>query len=177
VAEKLQAGVDATYSIADATDFDGIVLANDAGHLFLNQFKSRSTLYPAGRPYQILQDAYRFGKPIAFAGNTNVEVTDYARIPKGPGIYFESDTAQPVRTVNETEYATKGTYSNKTVMLEKPLKRAVNGTGAPQPEGTDAESTESQQSSESMPPADIAHFMRRSLKQFRFLDRFHHENQ
>jgi catalase len=86
VAETLAQGVDNTYSAADATDFDGLVVGSGASHLFTSSTNGTSSLYPAGRPLQILVDAYRYGKPIGFAGDgSDAAVT--GNIPGGPGIY------------------------------------------------------------------------------------------
>lgn len=89
VAETLVNGVDATYSTSDSTDFDAIVVANGAGLLFQSTLMTSTFDYPAGRPSQILTDSYRFGKPIAFAGDSTFSVKTAAQIPDGPGIYHE----------------------------------------------------------------------------------------
>jgi catalase len=86
VAETLAKGVDATYSASDATDFDGVVVGSGASSLFASSTTGASSLYPAGRPLQILQDAYRYGKPVGFGGDASVAVTS-SSIPDGPGVY------------------------------------------------------------------------------------------
>lgn len=75
VAERMADGVDQTYSASDAIFFDAVVVADGAQDLFdANSFtapikKASSTLYPAGRPLQILVDAFRFGKPVGGLGS------------------------------------------------------------------------------------------------------------
>jgi catalase len=68
VGEHLAAGVDQTYSAADATGFDSIIVADGVQQLF-DLKKSTSTLYPTGRPGQIVLDGYRWGKPIGAVGD------------------------------------------------------------------------------------------------------------
>jgi catalase len=68
VGETLAAGVDQTYSAADATGFDGVVVADGAEGLFEGA-GAASPLFPAGRPAQVLLDAYRWGKPIGGLGS------------------------------------------------------------------------------------------------------------
>ncbi|KAI5777543.1 catalase-like domain-containing protein [Geopyxis carbonaria] len=58
VAERLAAGVDATYAAADAVLFDGVIALGTPA-------PAASALYPAGRPAQILRDAFWYGKPVA----------------------------------------------------------------------------------------------------------------
>ncbi|KAI5303105.1 hypothetical protein KEM56_007903, partial [Ascosphaera pollenicola] len=54
-----------TYSASDATNFDAVVAMEAAYHLIRND---NSTLFPAGRPLQIIVNAYRYGKAVGFAG-------------------------------------------------------------------------------------------------------------
>jgi catalase len=70
VGETLAAGINQTYSAADATGFDGIVVAAGAESLFTNG--TTSTFFPADRPLQILTDGYRWGKPVGTLGNSSV---------------------------------------------------------------------------------------------------------
>lgn len=83
VAEKLAPGIDQTYTSTDASQFDALIIADSTDSLFsspsnlanLNSTSSAGgvnatsnsfkTLYPAGRPLQILTDAYKWGKPVA----------------------------------------------------------------------------------------------------------------
>ena len=86
VAESLAAGIDQTYSATDATDFDGVVVAAGTDSLFNASPANASTLFPAGRPAQILLDSYRYGKPVGFVGN-GAAATMATNIPNGPGVY------------------------------------------------------------------------------------------
>jgi len=88
VAEVLSSGVDMTYSAADATSFDGVIVAAGAGHIFSNSPNASSTYYPTGRPAQILLDSYRYGKPVGFVGDSDV-VIQSVNIPTGPGVYVQ----------------------------------------------------------------------------------------
>lgn len=77
VAERMADDVDQTYSASDAVQFDFVVVADGAEGLFgsksftaePNQKASgASSSYPAGRPLDILLDAFRFGKPVGALG-------------------------------------------------------------------------------------------------------------
>lgn len=88
VAERLGSGVDQTYSAADATGFDGVVVAEGAEGLF-GEGARPSPLYPAGRPGQVLLDAYRWGKPVGAMG-TGEEAFKSVGVPVGgEGVYSE----------------------------------------------------------------------------------------
>jgi catalase len=95
--------VNQTYSATDAGQFDAIVVEADADSVFLpsgsvanksstaalygNGTAGSTTLYPSARPLQILQDAYRWGKPVAYMGSGSA-VFDTAGIAPGtPGVY------------------------------------------------------------------------------------------
>jgi catalase len=72
VAEQLTSNVTATYSQSDATNFDAVIVTSGAEGLFGPQTfttESNTTLYPTGRPTQILVDAFRFGKPVGAVGS------------------------------------------------------------------------------------------------------------
>jgi catalase len=84
VGETLATGVNQTYSAADATGFDGIIVATGAQSLFTNG--SSSTFFPADRPLQILEDGYRWGKPIG-ALSTSTSVLRLAGINTTPGVF------------------------------------------------------------------------------------------
>ena len=84
VAEELKDGVDMTYSAADATAFDAIMVGDGANKLFSPM--AQSTLFPTGRPLQIVLDGYRYGKPVAAVGNA-AGIFTKADIPAGPGVY------------------------------------------------------------------------------------------
>ncbi|KAJ5343597.1 hypothetical protein MYU51_021731 [Penicillium brevicompactum] len=74
VAERLIEDVNQTYSGSDAIQFDAIVVADGAQGLFGGKSftgkpaKGAASLYPAGRPLDILLDAFKFGKPVAALG-------------------------------------------------------------------------------------------------------------
>ena len=70
--ETLTSGVQQTYSAADATGFDGVIVTSGAETLF--ERGNSSTLFPAGRPLQILLDAYRWGKPVGALGTASPTV-------------------------------------------------------------------------------------------------------
>jgi catalase len=101
VAEQLAQGVDQTYASTDATDFDAVVIANGVGTLFQSGIATQSHHFPAGRPQKILLDAYRFGKPIGFAGDSSFSVLTSSQIPNGPGVYHERDSTSG-RVTNTT---------------------------------------------------------------------------
>ncbi|CAO2654178.1 Nn.00g109110.m01.CDS01 [Neocucurbitaria sp. VM-36] len=104
VAERLGDGVDQTYSATFAGQFDAVVVDGGADALFAppgslansnvtsptyrnSTGSARSTLYPAGRPLQILQDGYQWGKPVAVIGSSGAAF-DAAGIEAGtPGVY------------------------------------------------------------------------------------------
>jgi catalase len=92
VGETLVDGVDQTYSAADATAFDGIIVTEGAESLFNGM--TMSALYPAGRPSQILLDGYRWGKPIAAVGSASSVI-----MASGPGVYkgTVSDVAESMK--------------------------------------------------------------------------------
>ncbi|KAL2164414.1 hypothetical protein VTH06DRAFT_3630 [Thermothelomyces fergusii] len=90
VAESLAEGVDQTYSAADATAFDAVVVVEGAEGLFASTIQATSSLFPAGRPGQILLDAYRWGKPVAVVGKAK-GVYKSAGVPAGrDGVYIAS---------------------------------------------------------------------------------------
>jgi catalase len=90
VAEALGSGVDQTYSAADATGFDAVVVVDGAEGLFGNDNKAAaSALFPAGRPGQILIDAYRWGKPVGALGKAEKALKSVG-VPAGnAGVYSE----------------------------------------------------------------------------------------
>lgn len=92
VGEKLSEGVDQTYSAAGAVGFDGIIVTQGAKSLV--EGSKASTLYPTGRPAQIVTDGYRWGKPLGFLGQGNSPVPG---VPKGPGVYFAKDVKAIVK--------------------------------------------------------------------------------
>jgi catalase len=73
------AGV-STYSGADATGFDGVIVTDIRAEDF--EVDSSSPLFPTGRPLQIVLDTYRYGKPIGVVGSPGEIVLDNAGIEK-----------------------------------------------------------------------------------------------
>jgi catalase len=90
VGEILQAGINQTYSAADATGFDGIIVATGAESLFTNG--TSSTFFPANRPLQILTDGYRWGKPVGALGSATKAI-QIAGITTTPGVFQSNGTA------------------------------------------------------------------------------------
>ncbi|KAI9730296.1 MAG: catalase A [Claussenomyces sp. TS43310] len=88
VGESLSGGADITYSSADATAFDGIIVTSGAEALFIN---GTSTLFPEARPLQILQSGYRWGKPVGSLGSGSLAF-QAAAIKSTPGVYISSGT-------------------------------------------------------------------------------------
>jgi catalase len=89
VGEILQAGINQTYSAADATGFDGIIVATGAETLFTNG--TSSTFFPANRPLQILTDGYRWGKPVGALGSASKAI-QIAGITTTPGVFQSNGT-------------------------------------------------------------------------------------
>jgi catalase len=85
VAETLQTGVNQTYSAADATGFDGIIVASGAEGLFSGN-GTLSSLFPAGRPAQVLLDGWRWGKPVGALGSAS-GVLKTVGVTTGPGVF------------------------------------------------------------------------------------------
>ena len=85
VGETLASGVKQTYSAADATGFDGVIVTSGAETLFKNG--TSSTLFPANRPLQILLDAYRWGKPVGALDTASPTVFNIADIKTTPGVF------------------------------------------------------------------------------------------
>jgi catalase len=88
VGEHLGAGITQTYSAADATGFDGIIVTAGTESLFLN---SSSTLFPAGRPQQILVSGFRWGKPVGALGSA-ATAFQVSGISATPGVYLNATT-------------------------------------------------------------------------------------
>ncbi|PHH74701.1 hypothetical protein CDD80_2887 [Ophiocordyceps camponoti-rufipedis] len=98
VGERLNSGVDVTYSAASATAFDAIVVAEGA-EVILDDRK-QSTLYPAGRPSSIVTDGYRWGKPIGFLGSAQ-KAAKAAGVNTGEGVYQVGDVQAMAKEVAE----------------------------------------------------------------------------
>jgi len=88
VGETLAEGVDQTYSFADATGFDGVVVADGAEGLFGDgKNAAKSPLFPTGRPAQVLSDAYRWGKPVGALGKAEKALKNVGVPVDGEGVY------------------------------------------------------------------------------------------
>ncbi|KAK4032561.1 catalase A2 [Parachaetomium inaequale] len=96
VGEMLGEGVDQTYSAADATAFDGVLVAEGAEGLFAADGKA-STLFPAGRPGQVLIDAYRWGKPVGALGKGEEAFKSVGVPVGGEGVYSETGVEEIVK--------------------------------------------------------------------------------
>ncbi|KAI1414706.1 CATB protein [Hypoxylon sp. FL1857] len=94
VAESLVAGVDRTYSAADATDFDAVVVTSgaDSAGLFALTAGGLSPLYPPLRPLQIANSAFLFGKPVGYFGAStpSTELAAAGLDPQTDGVYASS---------------------------------------------------------------------------------------
>ncbi|KAJ3537044.1 hypothetical protein NM208_g6473 [Fusarium decemcellulare] len=98
VGEVLDDDVELTYSAAEAIGFDGIVVASGAESLF--DGKKKSTLFPPGRPAQIVVDGYHWGKPIGFIGSART-AAKVAGVGKGDGVYLASDVNALVENLKD----------------------------------------------------------------------------
>ncbi|KAK4106445.1 heme-dependent catalase [Parathielavia hyrcaniae] len=97
VGETLAQGVDQTYSAADATGFDGVVVVEGAEGLFGDGREATgSALFPAGRPGQVLLDAYRWGKPVAALGRGGKALQSVGVPVKGEGVFVEKEVEELV---------------------------------------------------------------------------------
>ncbi|KAI9929570.1 hypothetical protein ASPWEDRAFT_41216 [Aspergillus wentii DTO 134E9] len=101
VAERLADGVDQTYSGSDAIQFDAVIVASGAEGLFsYSTFTSpanstaASTLFPAGRPQQILVDGFRFGKPIGALGGAASVLTRAGISSSRTGVYVAKSVGE-----------------------------------------------------------------------------------
>jgi catalase len=98
VGESLAEGVDQTYSSADATGFDAIIVAPGAEELF--KAENTSPLFPTGRPGQILLDGYRWGKPVGGLGVGSAAL-ESTGVPSTPGVYADEDAEKLVEGVKQ----------------------------------------------------------------------------
>jgi catalase len=96
VGESLVEGVDQSYSNADATAFDGVVVADGAEGLFAPGSKP-SPLFPAGRPAQVLVDSYRWGKPVGALGKGGEALESVGVPADGEGVYGETAVEELVK--------------------------------------------------------------------------------
>ncbi|KAL6234039.1 catalase B [Aspergillus navahoensis] len=103
VAERFASGVNQTYSASDAVQFDAVVVAPGTEKLFgaKSAAKSSSTLYPAGRPLEILVDAFRFGKPVAALGSGSTAFDNAGINAEAEGVYVADAVGKSL--VNDLE--------------------------------------------------------------------------
>ncbi|KAI8625262.1 heme-dependent catalase [Xylariaceae sp. FL1651] len=104
VAERLANGVDRTYSAADATDFDAVVVAAgaDAGGMF--SLTPGSPLYPPMRPLQIANSAFLFGKPVGyFGGSAPSQMLSAAGFTsdQAEGVFVGTDLDQMIKSIED----------------------------------------------------------------------------
>ncbi|KAJ4010435.1 catalase [Fusarium irregulare] len=98
VGEVLGDDVEVTYSAATAAQFDGIVVAGGTESLFNGTGKS--TLFPPGRPTQLIADGYHWGKPVGFIGGAKV-AAQAARVGTGKGVYLSKDVDSLVEDLKD----------------------------------------------------------------------------
>ncbi|KAJ5961168.1 uncharacterized protein N7479_008318 [Penicillium vulpinum] len=96
VAERMVDNVDQTYSASDAVQFDAVVVSDGAEGLFGSKSftsvpKKASTLYPAGRPLDILLDAFRFGKTVGALGKGSAALRSGLISTDREGVYTASN--------------------------------------------------------------------------------------
>lgn len=97
IGETLAPGISSTYSSADASAFDGIIVATDCEKLFTDG--ASSTFFPANRPLQILVDGYRWGKPVGALGSSTGAIKLASANTKSGVFSFEgSDVPAFVKT-------------------------------------------------------------------------------
>ncbi|KAI0420017.1 catalase [Xylaria grammica] len=105
VAERLTGGVDKTYSAADATDFDAIVVAAGADFAGVFNLTPGSPLYPPMRPLQIATSAYLFGKPVAYFGATSpspiLQAAGFTSNSVNAGVFVNADLDQMVKSIED----------------------------------------------------------------------------
>ncbi|KAL2140069.1 hypothetical protein VTI28DRAFT_4283 [Corynascus sepedonium] len=103
VGESLAEGVDQTYSAADATGYDAVIVVDGAERLFTADSSSAatSTLFPAGRPGQVLLDAYRWGKPVAALGKAEAALQSVGVPVSGKGVYTATGVDAIVKDIEE----------------------------------------------------------------------------
>ncbi|OQE21940.1 hypothetical protein PENSTE_c011G09431 [Penicillium steckii] len=94
VAERLGDGVNQTYSGSDAIQFDAVIVADGAEGLFSSRSftekpvkNKASSLFPAGRPLDILVDAFRFGKPVGAIGKGSAALRAAQISTERKGVY------------------------------------------------------------------------------------------
>jgi catalase len=103
VAERMADNVNQTYSASDAVQFDAVVIAEGAEGLFSsrsftgspkNKGSGATSLYPAGRPLDILLDAFRFGKPVGAVGKASAALRAGQISADREGVYAGSQVGE-----------------------------------------------------------------------------------
>ncbi|KZF18935.1 catalase-domain-containing protein [Xylona heveae TC161] len=90
ISETLAHGADATYIASDAVLFDGVIVVDGTQSLFT---AGASTLYPIGRPAQIVRDAFYYGKPIGAVGAAKDGLSQ-ASVPIQKGVFTANSTSK-----------------------------------------------------------------------------------
>ncbi|PKY02026.1 catalase-domain-containing protein [Aspergillus campestris IBT 28561] len=95
VAEHLADGIDQTYAASDAIQFDAVIVASGVADLFTQRSLIKPTAsYPAGRPLQILVDAFRFGKTVGALGAGDSALKDAGIASDRPGVVVAKDAGK-----------------------------------------------------------------------------------
>ncbi|KAJ6035389.1 uncharacterized protein N7446_010148 [Penicillium canescens] len=103
VAERMADNVNQTYSASDAVQFDAVVIADGAEGLFSSgsftgspksKGSGATSLYPAGRPLDILLDAFRFGKPVGAVGKASAALRAGQISADREGVYVGSQVGE-----------------------------------------------------------------------------------
>ncbi|KAJ5625776.1 hypothetical protein N7510_002085 [Penicillium lagena] len=102
ISETLQ-NANVTYSAADGSLYDAVIVADGVQNLFSpSSFTKQpestpdmpttvspySSLFPAGRPLQILVDAFKYGKTVGALGSGDLALTMAEIAPNVPGVFF-----------------------------------------------------------------------------------------
>ncbi|KAI1365220.1 catalase [Xylaria arbuscula] len=105
VAERLTDDVDKTYSAADATDFDAVVVASGADTAGVFGITSSSPFYPPMRPLQIATSAYLFGKPVAYFGGSTpsqmLKAGGFASDDASAGVFVGAGLDEMVKAIED----------------------------------------------------------------------------
>lgn len=91
VAESFVPGVSQTYSLSDASNFDGLIVVPGAEALF-SPFQA-DPLFPLGRPSQILLDGFRWGKAVGSLGSAGAAFTQTG-IPATAGVFANASDVE-----------------------------------------------------------------------------------
>ncbi|KAI1125020.1 catalase [Nemania abortiva] len=105
VAERLAAGVDKTYSAADATDFDAVVVTSGADAAGIFDLTASSSFYPPMRPLQIANSAFLFGKPVAYFGGAApsqmLKSAGFTTSSGDSGVFVSTNLDQMVKSIED----------------------------------------------------------------------------